>query len=78
MFDTLKIPTIAVVENMSYFKCTSCDAKHKIFGHGYTKQLITNFGIKNSFEIPIMEEISLMSDSGTPFVLALPDHLDIV
>lgn len=32
----------------------------------------------NSFEIPIMEEISLMSDSGTPFVLALPDHLDIV
>jgi hypothetical protein len=25
-----------------------------------------------------MEEISQMSDSGTPFVLALPEHLDIV
>jgi len=78
MFDTLKVPTISVVENMSYFKCTSCDKKHKIFGLGYTNQLKTSFGIQNSFEIPIMEEISQMSDSGTPFVLALPEHIDIV
>jgi hypothetical protein len=39
---------------------------------------VDNFGIKNSFEIPIMEEISRMSDSGTPFVLTLPEHLEIV
>jgi ATP-binding protein involved in chromosome partitioning len=32
MFDQLKVPTIAVVENMSYFKCGKCDEKHKIFG----------------------------------------------
>jgi len=36
MFDQLKVPTIAVVENMSYYKCSKCDEKHKIFGHGYT------------------------------------------
>ena len=36
MFDQLKVPTIAVVENMSYYKCTGCEKKHKIFGHGYT------------------------------------------
>ena len=58
MFDLLKVPTIAVVENMSYYKCSNCDKKHKIFGTGYTNQLKTNFGIKNSFEVPIMEEIS--------------------
>lgn len=78
MFDSLKVPTISVIENMSYYKCTDCAVKHKIFGQGYTNQLVTNFGIKNSFEIPIMEEVSLMGDSGTPIVLALPDHLDIV
>jgi len=37
-----------------------------------------NFGIKSSFEVPIMEEIAYMSDSGTPFVLALPESLEIV
>ena len=58
MFDSLKVPTISVIENMSYYKCKKCDEKHKIFGLGYTNQLITNFGIKNSFDIPIMEEIS--------------------
>ena len=36
-----------------------------------------SFGIKNSFEVPIMEEISLMGDNGTPFVLGLPEHLEI-
>ena len=78
MFDKLKVPTIAVVENMSYYKCTGCELKHKIFGQGYTQQLRNDFGIKNSFEVPILEEISSLSDSGTPFVLTLPEQTDIV
>ena len=40
--------------------------------------LIDQFGIKNSFEVPIMEEIAMMSDSGTPFVLSLSEELPIV
>lgn len=39
MFDSLKVPTIGVVENMAYYRCGSCDEKHRIFGAGYTKQL---------------------------------------
>ena len=78
MFDNLKVPTVALVENMAYYTCSSCDVRHRIFGQGYTNQIKTNFGIKNSVEVPIMEEIANMSDSGTPFVLSLPDSLDIV
>ena len=78
MFDNLKVPTVALVENMAYYKCASCDDKHRIFGPGYTKQIKSNYGIENSFEVPIVEEIAKMSDSGTPFVLTLPDSLDIV
>ena len=78
MFDSLKVPTIAVIENMAYYMCGSCDTKHRLFGAGYTKQLKDQFGIKNSFEVPILEEISQMSDSGTPFVLSLPEEMSIV
>lgn len=78
MFDQLKVPTVALVENMSYYKCATCDDKHRIFGRGYTEQIKSNYGIINSYEVPIMEEVAEMSDSGTPFVLTLPDTLEIV
>ena len=78
MFDSLKVPTIAVVENMAYYKCSSCDTKHRLFGTGYTQQLVDSFGIKNSFEVPILEDISAMSDAGTPFVLTLPESVPVV
>ena len=78
MFDSLQVPTIAVVENMAFYMCDNCDTKHRIFGAGYTKQLIDSFGIKNSFEVPIMDDITKFSDSGTPFVLSMPDSIPVV
>ena len=78
MFDKLKVPTIALVENMAYYKCGSCDAKHRIFGDGHTDSIMNSYGIANSIEVPIQEEIAHMGDSGTPFVLTLPDTVEIV
>lgn len=78
MFDSLKVPTIGILENMSYFICDSCDKKHRIFGLGYTEQIVTQFGIKNSFEIPLMPELSQLSDQGAPAVLALPEGVELV
>lgn len=78
MFDSLKVPTIALVENMSYYQCKSCDEQHRIFGQGFTNQIKTNYGIESSFEMPIMEDVAQMSDSGTPFVMTLPEMVPIV
>ena len=78
MFDSLKVPTMALVENMSFFKCGNCDTKHKIFGEGFNDTIKESYGIQNSFEVPIVEEIAAMSDSGSPFVLSLPDSFEIV
>jgi DUF971 family protein len=70
MFDQLKVPVIAVIENMSYFECGKCHERHHLFGQGARKKLVEQFGIQNSFEIPILPEISRLSDSGMPVALA--------
>ena len=70
MFDKLKVPVIGVVENMSYFECGKCGEKHHLFGQGARRRLVEQFGIRNSFEIPVLPEISRLSDAGTPVALA--------
>ncbi len=70
MFDKLKVPTVAVVENMSYFQCPGCGTKHYLFGTGARDRLVEQFGIRNSFAIPLRPEVSRLSDHGTPVVLA--------
>lgn len=73
MFDELKIPILSVVENMSYFTCDNCDKKHHIFGQGYIKMLKKQFGIEDSFSLPIDPLVSKFSDVGSPYVLIAPD-----
>lgn len=70
MFDKLKVPTVAVVENMSYFQCPGCGTRHHLFGQGARQRLVEQFGIRNSFEVPLRPEVSRLSDRGTPVVLA--------
>jgi len=73
MFDELKIPILSVVENMSYYVCDKCDEKHYIFGKGYVNMLKKQFGIEDSFNIPIDSFVSKASDSGSPYVLVSPE-----
>ncbi|MBT6120392.1 P-loop NTPase [bacterium] len=74
MFDELKIPTIAVVENMAYFKCNDCSKKHQVFGKGALNSLSEEFGFTQSFQLPMQYEVSYYSDNGQPLVLAEPDN----
>ena len=75
MFDTLKVPIVACVENMSHYICDSCDKKHKLFGSGALRRLQEMYGFKNSFEIPVIEALSEMGDTGIPAVIAEPSGL---
>ena len=72
MFDTLKIPTIGVIENMSYFQDPT-GQKHYLFGQGAGEKLTKTFGFKHSFSIPIDEKLSAMSDAGTPIIISEPN-----
>ena len=71
MFDQLKIPTVAVVENMSYFTCGNCNERHALFGAGARDRLVQQYGFKNTFEIPLVPDISAACDEGQPVALDL-------
>ena len=73
MFDKLKVPTVAVVENMSYFVCDQCSKKHYLFGHGAMTRLVEQYGFRHAIAVPIAPEVSRLSDAGTPVVMAAPE-----
>lgn len=73
MFDMMKVPTVAVVENMSYFLCGKCGEKHRLFGEGAMRRIVEQFGIRNAIELPLDPAVAEHCDNGTPMVAALPD-----
>jgi len=73
MFDKLKVPTVACVENMSYFMCGNCDTKHRLFGTGAGRRLQEMYGFRHSFEIPVVTALSEMGDTGIPVVVKEPN-----
>ncbi|CAM6025626.1 unnamed protein product [Sphagnum balticum] len=70
MFSRLKVPSIAVVENMCYFEGDG--KRYYPFGQGSGAQVIQQFGIPNLFELPIRPELSAAGDSGKPEVVEDP------
>ena len=58
MFDDLKVPSISLIENMAYYTCTNSTKKEYIFGRGKVSQIKRQFGIENSFEVPLLPQVS--------------------
>lgn len=65
MFDQVKIPTAAIVENMSFFVCDGCGKRHEIF-QGSSEKLAKDFGIPRFFRFPLSPALSR---TGLPFIL---------
>lgn len=72
MYQTLKIPLIGLVENMSHVICTNCNEKLQIYPNS-TEQLTVDLKIDILGSIPIDTNISEGSDSGVPIVIKSPD-----
>src|SRR5919198_1940037 len=45
MFKQLEVPVIGVIENMSYFICSNCDARHELFGRGGGQRIAEAFNV---------------------------------
>ena len=64
MAESMNIPIIGIVENMSYFKCPDCIKEHKIFGDSKIEEVAKNHGLNVIAILPIDPIISSMSDKG--------------
>ena len=72
MYQKLNIPTLGVVENMSYYACPNCHHEADIFGHGGGEGLATDMGLPFLGRLPLYQPIREGSDSGVPLVIAEP------
>ncbi|KAK7380022.1 hypothetical protein VNO78_32358 [Psophocarpus tetragonolobus] len=70
MFSTLKVPCVAVVENLCHFDADG--KRYYPFGRGSGSQVVQQFGIPHLFDLPIRPTLSASGDSGMPEVVADP------
>jgi len=64
MANTMKIPVIGLVENMSYVQCPDCNKQIKIFGESNVEKIALDYGIPLLAKIPMSEEITRAVDEG--------------
>ncbi len=73
MFDKVKIPTLGIIENMSYFLCPHCGGRSDIFAHGGARHEAQARGVPFLGEVPLDIAIRLTSDAGAPIVASQPE-----
>jgi ATP-binding protein involved in chromosome partitioning len=73
MYQKLSIPTLGIVENMSYYACPNCHHESDLFGFGGGEQIALSLDVPFLGRLPVYPAISLGSDRGIPIVIAEAD-----
>lgn len=73
MFAKVNVPTLGIVENMSYFQCPECGTRSDIFGHGGARHEAERLKVPFLGEVPLHMSIRVNSDAGTPVVESEPN-----
>jgi ATP-binding protein involved in chromosome partitioning len=72
MFDKVRIHTLGLIENMSYFICSKCDERHEIFSHGGGERAAAQLGVEFLGRVPLEPKVRECGDAGEPVVSAAP------
>jgi ATP-binding protein involved in chromosome partitioning len=72
MFETVAIPVLGVVENMSYFIAPDTGNRYDIFGEGGGQRLAETYGVPFLGAIPLGIEVREGGDKGVPVVVSNP------
>ena len=74
MFETVAIPILGVIENMSYFVPPDMPEKrYNIFGEGGGRKLTEQYNVPFLGEVPLGMEVREAGDAGIPVVISNPD-----
>jgi len=73
MFETVAIPVLGVVENMSYFIAPDTGNRYDIFGEGGGERLAEEYGVPFLGSIPLGIGVREGGDKGVPIVVSQPD-----
>ncbi len=73
MFDKLSVPVLGVIENMSYFVCDQCHARHDIFSSGDAQARALALGLPFLGALPLEPAVRKGGDTGAPIVAAAPE-----
>jgi ATP-binding protein involved in chromosome partitioning len=73
MYKKLNIPTLGLIENMSYFVCPGCGTESDIFGTGGGETMAGSIDVPFLGRIPLYQPIREGGDSGVPLMIGDPD-----
>ena len=74
MFETVNVPVLGIIENMSYFIPPDMPEKrYNIFGEGGGRNLADEYAVPFLGEVPLGLEVREAGDKGTPVVISNPD-----
>lgn len=73
MYKKLNIPTLGIIENMSYFVCPGCQKEADIFGTGGGESMAQALDVPFLGRIPLYQPIREGGDSGVPLMIGDPD-----
>jgi ATP-binding protein involved in chromosome partitioning len=73
MFETVAIPVLGIVENMSYFIAPDTGNRYNIFGEGGGELLAKRYSVPFLGAVPLGIEVREGGDKGVPVVVSHPD-----
>jgi Mrp family chromosome partitioning ATPase len=64
MTGMMNIPTVGIVENMSYVLCPDCGKRIEVFGQSRVEKLARDYGIPHAARLPVDPKLSTACDRG--------------
>ena len=78
MAELMNVPILGLVENMSYFQCPDCGARHDIFGKSHIEEIAARHGIGPVCRLPIDPGFAAAMDAGAVETEDCPDLQPLV